>query len=91
MEKNLFLYHYLPAVTFQILLIPVILQHASDFLCRSRLSKSMHGALVVAWMSSVYLTYHTFSPLTYGDPALSKSELQALRWKDSWDILIRKR
>ncbi|KAG8142003.1 putative Protein-O-mannosyltransferase 1 protein [Naja naja] len=82
MEKNLFLYHYLPAVTFQILLIPIILQHTSDFLC---------SALVAAWMSSVYLTYHTFRPLTYGDPALSKSELQALRWKDSWDILIRKR
>ncbi|KAK9392319.1 protein O-mannosyl-transferase 1-like [Crotalus adamanteus] len=91
MEKTLFLYHYLPAVTFQILLIPVVLQHTSDFLCRSRLSKSMHSALVAAWLSSVYLTYHTFQPLTYGKPALSKAELQALRWKDSWDILIRKR
>ncbi|XP_013909465.1 PREDICTED: LOW QUALITY PROTEIN: protein O-mannosyl-transferase 1-like [Thamnophis sirtalis] len=91
MEKNLFLYHYLPAVTFQIPLIPVVLQHTSDFLCRSRLYKSMHSALVAAWISSVYLTYHTFRPLTYGEPALSKSELQALRWKDSWDILIRKR
>ncbi|XP_058015525.1 protein O-mannosyl-transferase 1-like [Ahaetulla prasina] len=90
MEKNLFLYRYLPAVTFQILLIAIILQHTSDFLCRSRLSKSMHSALVVAWMSSVYLTYHMFSRLTYGEPALLKSELQALRWKDSWDILIRK-
>ncbi|KAL7980880.1 hypothetical protein Chor_002034 [Crotalus horridus] len=85
MEKTLFLYHYLPAVTFQILLIPVVLQHTSDFLC------SMHSALVAAWLSSVYLTYHTFQPLTYGKPALSKAELQALRWKDSWDILIRKR
>lgn len=34
MEKTLFLYHYLPAVTFQILLIPVVLQHTSDHLCR---------------------------------------------------------
>lgn len=34
MEKTLFLYHYLPAVTFQILLIPVVLQHLSDHLCR---------------------------------------------------------
>ncbi|XP_034968518.1 protein O-mannosyl-transferase 1 isoform X2 [Zootoca vivipara] len=90
MEKTLFLYHYLPALTFQILLIPVVLQHTSEYLCRSRLSKSMHSALVVAWFSSVYLTYHTFRPLTYGKPPLTKSQLQDLRWKDSWDILISK-
>uniref|UniRef100_A0A8D2J5L5 Protein O-mannosyl-transferase 1 n=1 Tax=Varanus komodoensis TaxID=61221 RepID=A0A8D2J5L5_VARKO len=91
MEKTLFLYHYLPAVTFQMLLVPVVLQHTSDHLCRSRLSKSMHSAFVVAWLSAVYLAYRTFRPLTYGEPPLSKAELQALRWKDSWDILIRKR
>ncbi|XP_053138518.1 protein O-mannosyl-transferase 1 isoform X2 [Hemicordylus capensis] len=91
MEKTLFLYHYLPAVTFQILLIPVVLQHTSDHLCRSKLSKSMHNAFVVAWFSSVYLAYHTFRPLTYGEPPLSKAELQNLRWKASWDLLIRKR
>nr|XP_034968517.1 protein O-mannosyl-transferase 1 isoform X2 [Zootoca vivipara] len=34
MEKTLFLYHYLPALTFQILLIPVVLQHTSEYLCR---------------------------------------------------------
>ncbi|KAJ7308001.1 hypothetical protein JRQ81_008501 [Phrynocephalus forsythii] len=91
MEKTLFLYHYLPAVSFQILLVPVVLQHTNDHLCRSKLSKSMHSAFVVAWFSSVYLTYHTFRPLTYGAPPLSKAELQNLRWKDSWDILIKKR
>ncbi|XP_048368350.1 protein O-mannosyl-transferase 1 isoform X3 [Sphaerodactylus townsendi] len=99
MEKTLFLYHYLPAVTFQILLLPIVLQHMSDHLCRisgslcpfrSVLSKSMHSAFVVAWFSSVYLTYLTFRPLTYGEPPLSKAELQNLRWKDSWDLLIRK-
>lgn len=36
MEKTLFLYHYLPALTFQILLLPVVLQHVSDHLCRYR-------------------------------------------------------
>nr|XP_054502601.1 protein O-mannosyl-transferase 1 isoform X2 [Agelaius phoeniceus] len=90
MEKTLFLYHYLPAVTFQILLIPVVLQHLSDHLCRSVLLKSMFSALVVAWLSWVYFVYCTFSPLTYGQPALALAELRALRWKDTWNILIRK-
>ncbi|XP_042334681.1 protein O-mannosyl-transferase 1 [Sceloporus undulatus] len=91
MEKTLFLYHYLPAVTFQILLVPIVFQHISDYLCRSQLSKSMHSAFAVAWFSSVYFTYHTFRPLTYGEPPLSTAELQNLRWKDSWDILIKRR
>ncbi|KAH0615397.1 hypothetical protein JD844_004589 [Phrynosoma platyrhinos] len=90
MEKTLFLYHYLPAITFQILLIPIVFQHISDYLCRSQLSKNMHNAFVVAWFSSVYYTYHTFRPLTYGEPPLSTAELQNLRWKDSWDILIKR-
>lgn len=90
MEKTLFLYHYLPALTFQILLIPIVLQHLSDYLCRSLLSKTMFRALIVAWFSSVYLVYCTFSPVTYGEPSLSVAELKDLRWKDSWNILIRK-
>ncbi|XP_068012071.1 protein O-mannosyl-transferase 1 isoform X2 [Melanerpes formicivorus] len=90
MEKTLFLYHYLPALTFQILLIPIVLQHLSDHLCRSVLLKSMFSGLTIAWFSSVYFVYCTFSPVTYGQPSLSASELRALRWKDSWNILLRK-
>ncbi|XP_078186277.1 protein O-mannosyl-transferase 1 isoform X7 [Callithrix jacchus] len=90
MEKTLFLYHYLPALTFQILLLPVVLQHISDHLCRSQLQRSVFSALVVAWYSSACHVSNTLRPLTYGDKSLSPEELKALRWKDSWDILIRK-
>lgn len=41
MEKTLFLYHYLPALTFQILLLPVVLQHVADHLCRYRASAAV--------------------------------------------------
>lgn len=40
MERMLFLYHYLPALTFQILLLPIVMQHASDHLCRCGQSAS---------------------------------------------------
>ncbi|KAM5331671.1 protein O-mannosyl-transferase 1 isoform 1-T5 [Glossophaga mutica] len=91
MEKTLFLYHYLPALAFQILLIPVVLQHVGEHLCRSELQSSLFGALVVAWYSAACCVFTMLRPLTYGDTPLSPSELQALRWKESWDILIRKR
>lgn len=44
MEKTLFLYHYLPALTFQILLLPVVLQHISDRLCRYGPPRPRRGA-----------------------------------------------
>uniref|UniRef100_A0AC11ED22 Protein O-mannosyltransferase 1 n=1 Tax=Ovis aries TaxID=9940 RepID=A0AC11ED22_SHEEP len=90
MEKTLFLYHYLPALTFQILLLPVVLEHVSDHLCRSQLQRSLFTALVVAWFTSACHVSNMLRPLTYGDRPLSPSELKALRWKDSWDILIRR-
>ncbi|KAG2469667.1 POMT1 transferase, partial [Polypterus senegalus] len=90
MEKTLFLYHYLPALTFKVLLFPIMLQHTYDHIISLPAYRHGFGALVLAWFSSVYMVYVTFSPLTYGQPSLSAAELGALRWKDSWDILIRK-
>ncbi|XP_021564323.1 protein O-mannosyl-transferase 1 [Carlito syrichta] len=58
--------------------------------CRSALQRSLFSALVVAWFSSACHVSHTLRPLTYGDKSLSPDELRALRWKASWDILIRK-
>lgn len=58
--------------------------------CRSQLQRSLFSALVVAWYSSACHVSGMLCPLTYGDRSLSPAELQALRWKDTWDILIRK-
>lgn len=57
---------------------------------RSQLQRSLFHALVVAWFASACHVSNMLRPLTYGDRSLSPSELRALRWKDSWDILIRK-
>ncbi|GCC17208.1 hypothetical protein chiPu_0017482 [Chiloscyllium punctatum] len=91
MEKTLFLYHYLPGLTFKILLLPIVLEHIHNHILRSSISRNTFNAVMLAWISSIYLVYQTFSPLTYGYPALSAAELTGLRWKDNWDILIRRR
>ncbi|OCT65379.1 protein O-mannosyl-transferase 1 isoform X2 [Xenopus laevis] len=90
MEKTLFLYHYLPALTCQILLLPPLLEHLHQHLLRSEALQNTLSALLFVWGCSVYLTYRKICPLTYGDPPLSPAELRSLRWKDNWDILIRK-
>lgn len=90
MEKTLFLYHYLPALTLQILLLPPVLEHAHQHLLRSDTLQNTFSAVLLVWMSAVILTFSKLCPLTYGEPALSPQELRSLRWKDTWDILIRK-
>ncbi|XP_021117519.1 protein O-mannosyl-transferase 1 isoform X2 [Heterocephalus glaber] len=90
MEKTLFLYHYLPALAFQLLLLPLVLQHVYDHLCRSRVQRHLFSTLVVAWYSVACHVSNKLRPLTYGDSSLTPGELLALRWRDSWDILIRK-
>ncbi|XP_072286162.1 protein O-mannosyl-transferase 1 isoform X3 [Pyxicephalus adspersus] len=89
MEKTLFLYHYLPALTCQILLLPPLFEHIHQHLLRSEALKNTFASLLLVWISSVFLTYRTLSPLTFGNPALSATELRSLQWKDTWDILIR--
>ncbi|KAF6736319.1 Protein O-mannosyl-transferase 1 [Oryzias melastigma] len=76
MDKTLFLYHYLPALCYLHLLSPT---H------RRVLHVCILGVLLY-----VFLCYWTFCPLTYGTPELSASQLQRLKWRDSWDILYRR-
>ncbi|XP_073412052.1 protein O-mannosyl-transferase 1 isoform X3 [Dendrobates tinctorius] len=90
MEKTLFLYHYLPALTLQILLLPPVLEHIHQHVLRSDTLQNTFSAVLLVWMSCIVLTFGNLSPLTYGEPALTPQELRSLRWKDTWDILIRK-
>lgn len=90
MEKTLFLYHYLPALTFQILLIPVVLDHIHSHLLRSPSQRWAFGGVVLAAFSAVFLTYRTLSPFTYGHVEMTSDQLATLHWRDSWDLLLRK-
>uniref|UniRef100_A0A8C2WR63 Protein O-mannosyl-transferase 1 n=1 Tax=Cyclopterus lumpus TaxID=8103 RepID=A0A8C2WR63_CYCLU len=90
MEKTLFLYHYLPALCYLHLLSPALLEHTHTHLLRSTHRHAL-GVCVCVGLVCVFLSYRTFCPLTYGTPELSASQLQALKWRDSWDILYRRR
>ncbi|KAI1900506.1 hypothetical protein AGOR_G00050630 [Albula goreensis] len=90
MEKTLFLYHYLPALSFKILLLSAVLEHLHTDILRYPSHRYVLDGLLAAGIFSVYLSYRAFSPLTYGQPELSSDELASLHWKDTWDILLRK-
>uniref|UniRef100_A0A7N6BV63 Protein O-mannosyl-transferase 1 n=1 Tax=Anabas testudineus TaxID=64144 RepID=A0A7N6BV63_ANATE len=94
MEKTLFLYHYLPAQCYLYLLSPALLEHAHTHLFISVSSSATHRRALCMCLSagllSVFLSYRNFCPLTYGSPELSANQLQALKWRDTWDILYRR-
>ncbi|XP_023676528.2 protein O-mannosyl-transferase 1 isoform X1 [Paramormyrops kingsleyae] len=89
MEKTLFLYHYLPALTFKILLLSVVIEHLHVHIFRSSLQRRSLEGVLLAGLALVYVCYHTLSPFTYGYPELSSEDIPFLRWRESWDILIR--
>ncbi|XP_063754336.1 protein O-mannosyl-transferase 1 isoform X2 [Eleginops maclovinus] len=91
MEKTLFLYHFLPALCYLLLLCPPLLEHTHTYLLRSGTHRRALCVCVSAVLLSVFLAFRTFCPLTYGSPELSANQLQALRWRGSWDILYRRR
>ncbi|XP_014829821.1 PREDICTED: protein O-mannosyl-transferase 1 isoform X4 [Poecilia mexicana] len=91
MERTLFLYHYLPALCYLYLLSPALLEHIHTHLLSSRTSRHMLAVCTAAVLLSIFLSYWTFCPLTYGNPELTANQLQALKWRDSWDILYRRR
>ncbi|GAA6235005.1 protein O-mannosyl-transferase 1 [Lates japonicus] len=91
MEKTLFLYHYLPALCYLYLLSPALLEHAHTHLLSTVTHRRALCVCVAAMLLSIFLSYRTFCPLTYGSPELSANQLQGLRWRDTWDILYRRR
>ncbi|KAF1389837.1 hypothetical protein PFLUV_G00077700 [Perca fluviatilis] len=91
MEKTLFLYHYLPALCYLHLLSPALLEHTHTHLLSRATHRRALCVCVTAVLVSVFLSYRTFCPLTYGSPELSANQLQGLKWRDSWDILYRRR
>ncbi|KAJ8285586.1 hypothetical protein GJAV_G00028510 [Gymnothorax javanicus] len=90
MEKTLFLYHYLPALVFKILLLPAVLEHVHTHILRYPSHRCALNGILVAGLLSIYVSYRALSPLTYGQPELNSEELASLHWKDTWDILLRK-
>ncbi|XP_033835898.1 protein O-mannosyl-transferase 1 [Periophthalmus magnuspinnatus] len=90
MEKTLFLYHYLPALCHLHLLTPAVLEHIHSHLLSGAAQRRAMAVCVLALAVSVVLSYQNFCPLTYGSPQLSASELQRLKWRESWDILYRR-
>ena len=45
---------------------------------------------VLLWLTAAVYTFVRFSAVTYGTTPLSAPEVQALAWRDTWDLIVHK-
>jgi len=92
-DHTLFLHHYLPALTFQLLLTAAIVEHLS-YLTRLVFARQFFNwvfvLMVLSWMSGILFMFKKFSPLSYGSGPMNASQIGELKFKESWDFIIHK-
>uniref|UniRef100_A0A182V2U2 Protein O-mannosyltransferase 1 n=1 Tax=Anopheles merus TaxID=30066 RepID=A0A182V2U2_ANOME len=94
MERTLFLYNYLPALLFKVMLLCFVVDHCQlalrKFVKQSALVIGIFRAIVVAWFAGVLYFFQRYSVLSYGTTALSADDVLELRLKDTWDLIVHK-
>lgn len=93
LERTLFLHHYLPALTFKILLLSACIEHVLAILAevfKLRLLKYLFVLGILCWVFGVIYVFKKFSVLSYGFTDLTTEDIISLRWKDTWDFIVHK-
>ncbi|XP_058459751.1 protein O-mannosyltransferase 1 [Malaya genurostris] len=93
MERTLFLYNYLPALVYKILLLCFVLEHIQQMikkLIKVRLVSLIFSTILAFWTAGVLYFYSKYSVLSYGTTELSADEVLKLRLKDTWDLIVHK-
>lgn len=87
MERTLFIHHYLPALFYTIILLPVMLQHVHDEIFRYKTLRWILYGCCALLVVVVLWGFHFFSPFTYGHVALSSADINRRKWLSTWDML----
>jgi len=93
-DRTLFLHHYLPAYIFKLMLAGYFLSHVYYLMRQitaSRLVSMLAKVVLLAWSLYVAYVFFTFSVLSYASAPLNSDQVRALRWKDTWDLIIHKK
>ncbi|EAT48016.1 AAEL000855-PA [Aedes aegypti] len=92
-ERTLFLYNYLPAILYKILLLCFVLEHIQLVIkkfVKAQLVSVIYSAVLYAWVAGVIYFFGKFSVLSYGTTELSADDVLKLRLKDTWDLIVHK-
>ena len=87
LDRTLFIYCYLPALYFKILLLAAMSEHLT-YLITSVKSRALYRCGLVVWFTLIVNAFLTFSVLSYGYKLPSVEGLNKLQWQESWDLLL---
>lgn len=92
-DRTLFLHHYMPAYVFKVCLLAAVVEHLF-YIIRSVLNQRILGffylAAVSVWLGGVVYVFVVFAPVTYGHVKLTGEQVNALSWRDTWDLIVHK-
>lgn len=81
-ESPLFLQYYLNAIVYKILLIGATIDHLYEISAKSYIPH----AIIIFLLSKSLDTFIKLAPLAYGT-SLTREEVEALRWKETWQLI----
>lgn len=92
-DHTLFLHHYLPALVFKLLLTASLVEHLF-YLTRLVFARQFINWVfvigILSWMSVVLFTFKKFMPLSYGLGPMNATQINDLRFKETWDFIVHK-
>ena len=86
-DRTLFLHHYLPSVIFKVIALAALGDHLYTVLPKSSMCRAMIRYSGVVLLAVAFQAFVSLSVFTYGSEALTKPQLDSLRWVDTWDFL----
>jgi len=93
-DRTVFLYDYLPAYIYKLMLTAHFLSHCVHLVSRAIPGRYLRVVLTVvtlAWMTAVITVFCKFSVLSYAHTPLTKEDVRALQWKDTWEFIVHRK
>lgn len=89
-ERTMFLHNYIPALVYKMLLLCCVVDHIGGLLQTATVRRLGFRLAIAGWLLAVVWVFGRFAVLSYGTSQLTGSDVQALRWKDTWDFILHK-
>ncbi|XP_064613330.1 protein O-mannosyl-transferase 1-like [Liolophura sinensis] len=89
-DSTLFLYNYLPALLYGILLAAALVDHFIRVTTGIAAFRPCSVVVMTTLSAIVIWSFCQLSVFTYGSTQLSPNEIKQLQWLESWDFIVHK-
>ncbi|XP_055383708.1 protein O-mannosyltransferase 1 [Condylostylus longicornis] len=92
-DRTLFLHNYLPAFLFKLLLLCYVIEHIHFIIkkfIKIKIFIHLYKIFILVWLIGIFYIYVKYLSISYGIQKLTTDDIIKLRWKDTWDFILRK-